>query len=67
MIQLKERYVVDEQGNRVGVFLDITDYQRLLDELEELEALCAYDRAKAANDQVISFDEAIREIERDRA
>ena len=34
MVAIRERYVVDENGRRVGVFLDIADYQRLLEELE---------------------------------
>lgn len=32
----KERYVVDENENRIGVILDIANYQQLLEELEEL-------------------------------
>lgn len=63
MITLKERYMIDEQGNRVGVLLDMADYQKLLEELEELESLRAYDRAKASGDQAIPLDQAIAEIE----
>jgi hypothetical protein len=63
VITLKERYMIDDQGNRVGVVLDMADYQKLLDELEELESLRAYDRAKASGDQAIPFDQAIAEIE----
>ncbi|MEM8640974.1 MAG: hypothetical protein AAGG51_19500 [Cyanobacteria bacterium P01_G01_bin.54] len=36
---------------------------RWLDELEKLTAIHAYDRAKAANDEIIPFEQAIREIE----
>lgn len=62
----KERFVVDERGNRTGVLLDIADYQRLLSELEELESIRAYDRAKASSDESVPFEQAIREIERER-
>jgi PHD/YefM family antitoxin component YafN of YafNO toxin-antitoxin module len=62
-VDLKERYVIDETGNRVAVLIDIEEYQRILEALEELESINAYDDAKAANDEVISFDEAINEIE----
>ena len=31
-MQLKEKYVTDEQGNRIGVFLGIEEYQKLLEE-----------------------------------
>ncbi|MGD0011818.1 MAG: hypothetical protein ABSE93_25175 [Terriglobia bacterium] len=66
MSKLKERYVVDEQGQRISVVLDIADYQELLDELEELESIRAYDAAKASKDQAVPFEQAIAEIESDR-
>lgn len=66
MTRSKERYVVDDQGNRVSVVLDITDYHKLLEELEELESIRAYDTAKASVDQAIPFEQAIAEIESDR-
>ena len=48
MIELKEHYVIDEQGNRVGVLLDMETYRKLLEALEELESIRAYDAAKAS-------------------
>ncbi|MBO9370621.1 MAG: hypothetical protein J7575_06000 [Chloroflexi bacterium] len=60
------RYVTDEKGIRVGVLLDIADYERLLEALEELEAIRAYDRAKASQDEAIPFEQAVEEIERAR-
>jgi len=38
---------VNEKGDRIGVLLSLEDYKSLLDELEELESLRAYDAAKA--------------------
>lgn len=63
MDSLQERYLVDEQGKRVGVVLDIKTYQQLLDKLEELESLYAFDRAKADDDEAIPLEQAITEIE----
>jgi PHD/YefM family antitoxin component YafN of YafNO toxin-antitoxin module len=62
----KERYVVDEKGERVGVLLDIEEYQRMLEELEELASIRAFDAAKASKDEAIPFEQAIAEIERRR-
>jgi len=45
-LELNERYVVDERGSRVAVLLEIAEYQKVLDALEELEAISAYDEAK---------------------
>lgn len=66
MTIFKERYIVDDEGNRIGVLLDMDDYQKILEELEELESIRAYDMAKASNDEAIPFDQAIREIENNR-
>ena len=39
MGRFNERYVVDENGNKVNVIIDIGLYQKLLEELEELEPI----------------------------
>ena len=62
-VDLKERFVVDETGNRVAVLIDIDEYQKVLEALEELESINAFDEAKASNDEIISFDQAVNEIE----
>jgi hypothetical protein len=67
MIDIKEKYVTDSQGRRVGVLLDVDEYKRLLDALEELESIRAYDAAVVARDQAVPFDKAVEEIKRDRA
>ncbi|MBW7857854.1 MAG: hypothetical protein H3C43_06115 [Leptonema sp. (in: Bacteria)] len=66
MTQLKEKFLVDEKGQRVAVLLDISDYERLLDELDELDAIKAYDAAKASGEDSIPLEDALAEIERNR-
>ena len=63
MINPKERYVVDEKGNRIAVLLDMEEYRKLLEELEELEAIRAFDAATASEDEAIPFEQAVAEIE----
>jgi PHD/YefM family antitoxin component YafN of YafNO toxin-antitoxin module len=63
---LNERYVINENGERVSVLLDWDDYRRLLEDLEELEAIRAYDAAKASGDEAIPFEQAVEEIENKR-
>jgi hypothetical protein len=60
------KYVVDENGKRVGVVLNITDYQKLLEEAEELEAIRAFDQAKASGEEPVPFEQAVARIERRR-
>jgi predicted RNA-binding protein Jag len=66
MQHFSQKYLVDENGKQIAVVLDIADYKKLLEELEELEALLAYDQAKASEDEIIPFDQAINEIELER-
>ena len=63
MRNIKERYLVDDNGNRIGVVLNMKDYHRLLEQLEELESIRAYDAAKASGDEIVPFEQAITEIE----
>jgi hypothetical protein len=66
MITFKEHYILDGSGKRVAVILDLADYEQLLDELEELQSIRAYDAAKASGDEAIPFEQAVTEIEQDR-
>ena len=63
---MEARYIVDENGKRVSVILPIEEYEGILEELEELADIRAYDEAKAAlergEDEVIPLDQAMREI-----
>jgi hypothetical protein len=38
----------------------------MLEQLEEMDEIKAYNAAKASNDEVIPFDQAIKEIEANR-
>ena len=60
-----EQYLVDAEGNRVGVLLDLATYERLLDAAEELADIQAYTAAKAtlANEELITVEQAIAEYE----
>lgn len=66
MPQSKEKFLVDEQGQRVAVLLDISDYEKLLDELDELDAIKAYDAAKASGEDSIPLEDALAKVDRNR-
>jgi PHD/YefM family antitoxin component YafN of YafNO toxin-antitoxin module len=63
----KEQFVVDERGNRTAVLLDLERYSELLEAQEELDSIRAYDEAKASGDEAVPLDQALQEIESDRA
>lgn len=48
------------------MILDIKDFRKTLNDLEELESIRAYDAAKKSKDEAIPFEQAVREIEAER-
>lgn len=61
----KERYVTDDKGNKIAIILELSEYQKMVEELEELESIRAFDAAKKSQEEIIPFKDAIEEIERD--
>jgi PHD/YefM family antitoxin component YafN of YafNO toxin-antitoxin module len=66
MINTRERFLVDENGTRTAVLLELDRYENLLEAQEELESIRLFDEAKASNDEAIPFSQAIAEIEESR-
>jgi hypothetical protein len=66
MANIRERYVLDKHGRRVGVRLDITDCNDLLRELEEESCARAYDEAAGSRDDRVPLEDAVAQIERER-
>ncbi|HID51478.1 MAG TPA: hypothetical protein EYP41_05515 [Anaerolineae bacterium] len=63
MLALHENFMTDDKGNRVGVLLDWQTYQKILDDLEELGEIRAFDAVLEEDDEIIPFEQAIVEIE----
>jgi hypothetical protein len=66
---MEARYLTDENGKRIGVVLDIGEYERLReieDAMEDLEGLQAARGTKAAierdEEEIIPRNQAMREI-----
>ena len=55
MAVVHEQYVVDEKGTRTAVILGIDEYRKMMEDIEELETIRAYDAAKASADEAIPF------------
>ena len=51
------QYITDEQGQRVSVVLPIQQWQKMLDELEELDDIRLYDEVKARKEPTVSLTE----------
>ena len=46
MVAVKEKFIVDEKGKKKSVVLDLGDYLRLIEHLEDLEDALELDRAE---------------------
>lgn len=62
MITIHEDYLVDEQGRRKAVVVPLEQWEKVLEALEELEDIRAYDEAKDRRSEPVPFEQAIREI-----
>jgi hypothetical protein len=60
------QFLTNEKGERVAVVIGIEEYEKLLEELEDLEDIRAYDEAIASGETPIPFEQAIAEIKRSR-
>jgi PHD/YefM family antitoxin component YafN of YafNO toxin-antitoxin module len=60
---LHPQYIVNEQQQATAVVLPVAEWDALLEEIEELDAIRAYDAAKAEESEVVSFDQALAEID----
>ncbi|MEX0980861.1 MAG: hypothetical protein WD577_04540 [Bacteroidales bacterium] len=63
---LRQQFIEDKQGNRIAVLMPIEQYNKLLDQLEDIDDIRAYDVAKAEKDEIIPFEQALKEIEKER-
>ena len=65
MVRLHPEYVVDDQDKRKAVVLPVEEWEKVMDELEELEDIRLYDVAKREAGVAVPFEQAIKEIDRD--
>ena len=63
---MRTQFVTDDHGKKLAVILHIREYNKMLDDLEELEDIKLYDEAKKSNEPSIPIDDAFKMIEAKR-
>lgn len=64
---MKTQFITDDTGKKISAVVPIKDYNRMLEELEDLEDVKLYDKAKSEDDgERITFQEAFIKIEAKR-
>jgi hypothetical protein len=64
---MKTQFVTDDHGNKLAVILPIREYNKMVDDLEELEDIKLYDAAKKGKQEFIDAEQAFQEIEEARS
>jgi len=63
MIEIHPEYLVDDQNQKKAVLLPFSEWEQLMDELDELDDIRAYDKAKKNPSEVIAFEDCVRELQ----
>jgi PHD/YefM family antitoxin component YafN of YafNO toxin-antitoxin module len=60
------QFMVNERGEKIAVVISIEEYDKILEELENLEDIRAYREAKASGEVGIPLEQALAEIRLNR-
>lgn len=63
---MRTQFVTDDHGKKIAVILPIKEYNKMVDDLEELEDIKLYDAAKKGKQEFIDAEVAFKEIEKKR-
>lgn len=63
---MKTQFVTDDQGKKLAVILPIEEYDKLMEELEELEDIKRFDASQKSEREFVDAEQAFEEIERGR-
>lgn len=66
MLTVHPEIVVDRKRRPRAVMVPYREWNALMRDLEELEDIRAYDRAKARRDEAVPFEQAVRELKKRR-
>jgi len=66
MIEIHEEYLVDENGNKKAIVLPLSEWQEIKEDLEELDDIKIYDKAKSKPSESVPFEEAVQQIHKER-
>jgi PHD/YefM family antitoxin component YafN of YafNO toxin-antitoxin module len=63
VVSIHPQFVVDEDKNTKAVLVSLPEWQQIMEALEELDDIRAYDLAKSEPADMIDFDQAVDNLE----
>ncbi|MFP4381923.1 MAG: hypothetical protein ACLFUS_15595, partial [Candidatus Sumerlaeia bacterium] len=62
MQKIHPQFLVDENQKRQAVVLPLPEWERILKDLEDLDDMRAYDKARKVRQSSIPFEQAVSEL-----
>ena len=62
MVPLHPQFIADESNGARSVVLPLDEWVRIIEDLEELDDIRAYDTATSEPDEAVPFKQAVEEI-----
>jgi hypothetical protein len=60
------QFITNEKSERTHVLIGVEDYEEILERIEDLADIRAYDEAKASGEIAVPLEEALERIKRER-
>ena len=57
---MKTQFLTDEKGKKISIVIPLEEYNRILEDLEELEDIRLFDAVKAKNEKSIPIDQYLK-------
>jgi hypothetical protein len=66
MVSVHPQYITDSEGKKLSVIIAVQEFDRIMEELEELEDVRLFDEAKKDKEPSIPIEEAFKIIDAKR-
>jgi hypothetical protein len=66
MLTLNPQFITDKKGKKLSVVFSMKEYNRLLEEMEDIEDVKLYDEAVSRKNEFVTIDEAFKQIKAKR-
>jgi hypothetical protein len=67
MLSVHPEFVLDSKRKPKSVLLPYSEWTKVMADMEELEDIRAYDRAKARRDEAIPFEQAVKTLRKTKS
>ncbi|MEY2829097.1 MAG: hypothetical protein RIQ33_955 [Bacteroidota bacterium] len=61
------QFITNDAGKKVAAILSMSDYEKYLDDLDEIKAIKAFDKATSKKMELVSFEQAIKDLKNIRS